>query len=136
MVSGGWLLVATDGFGWLRIVLDSFRWFRVICCFSSYAVGILTVVFERIASTFNKSGATRAVAPDISKAFDRVWHAGLLHKVSLMELMARCLALLRLFSVIDWFDWFWLGSLRNNIQLMLVFRKAYSWSYTFPTMHQ
>ena len=27
------------------------------------------------------SGATRAVAIDISKAFDRVWHAGLLHKL-------------------------------------------------------
>ena len=25
-------------------------------------------------------GATQAVAPDISKGFDRVWHAGLLHK--------------------------------------------------------
>ena len=30
---------------------------------------------------FNKSGATRAVALDISEAFDRVWHAGLLHKL-------------------------------------------------------
>ena len=30
---------------------------------------------------FNKSGATRAVALDISKPFDRVWHAGLLHKL-------------------------------------------------------
>ena len=27
------------------------------------------------------SGATRAVALDISKAFERVWHAGLLHKL-------------------------------------------------------
>ena len=42
---------------------------------------LLTVVSDRIARAFNKSGATRAVAPDISKAFDRVWHAGLLHKL-------------------------------------------------------
>ena len=34
-----------------------------------------------IARAFNRSGATRAVALDISKAFDRVWHAGLLHKL-------------------------------------------------------
>ena len=42
---------------------------------------LLTVVSDRIARAFNRSGATRAVALDISKAFDRVWHAGLLHKV-------------------------------------------------------
>ena len=35
---------------------------------------------DRIARAFNRSGATRAVALDISKAFDRVWHSGLLHK--------------------------------------------------------
>ena len=42
---------------------------------------LLTVVSDRIARALNKSGATRAVALDISKAFDRVWHAGLLHKL-------------------------------------------------------
>ena len=42
---------------------------------------LLTVVSDRIARTFNSSGATRAVTLDISKAFDRVWHAGLLHKL-------------------------------------------------------
>ena len=36
---------------------------------------------DRVARDFNRSGATRAVALDISKAFDRVWHAGLLHKL-------------------------------------------------------
>ena len=41
---------------------------------------LLTVVSDRIARAFNRSGATRAVALDISKSFDRVWHAGLLHK--------------------------------------------------------
>ena len=34
---------------------------------------LLTVVSDRIAKAFNRSGATRAVALDISKAFDRVW---------------------------------------------------------------
>ena len=42
---------------------------------------LLTVVSDRIARAFNRSGATRAVALDISKAFDRVCHAGPLHKL-------------------------------------------------------
>ena len=42
---------------------------------------LLTVVSDRIARAFNRSGATRAVALNISKAFDRAWHAGLLHKL-------------------------------------------------------
>ena len=42
---------------------------------------LLTVASDRIAKAFNRSRATRAVALDISKAFDRVWHAGLLHKL-------------------------------------------------------
>ena len=51
----------------------------LVGCFLSTA-DILTVVSDRIAKAFNRSGGTRAVALDISKAFDRVWHAGLLHK--------------------------------------------------------
>ena len=42
---------------------------------------LLTVVSDRIVRAFNRSEATRAVSLDISKAFDRVWHAGLLHKL-------------------------------------------------------
>ena len=42
---------------------------------------LLTVVSDRISRAFNRSEATEAVALDISKAFDRVWHAGLLHKL-------------------------------------------------------
>ena len=42
---------------------------------------LLTVVSDRIARAFNRSGATRAVALDISKAFGRVWQAGLLQKL-------------------------------------------------------
>ena len=42
---------------------------------------LLTVVSDRIDRAFNRSGATRALVLDISKAFDRIWHAGLLHKL-------------------------------------------------------
>ena len=38
------------------------------------------MVYDRIARVFNRSGATRAVVLDISKAFHLVWHAGL-HKL-------------------------------------------------------
>ena len=48
---------------------------------SRSTANLLTVVSDRIARAFNRSGATRAVALDISKAFDRVWHTGLLHKL-------------------------------------------------------
>ena len=40
-----------------------------------------TIASDRITRAFNRSGASRAVALDISKAFDRVWHADLLHKL-------------------------------------------------------
>ena len=41
---------------------------------------LLTVVSDGIAWAFNRCGATRAVALNMSKAFDGVSHAGLLHK--------------------------------------------------------
>ena len=44
-------------------------------------VDLLKIVSDRIARAFNRSKTTQAVALGISKAFDRVWHAGLLHKL-------------------------------------------------------
>ena len=85
---------------------------------------LLTVVSDRIARAFNRSGATRAVALDISKAFNRVWHARLFTNLSLMEFQVRYSALFLLFSVIDDFEWFWMESLHKNIQLMREFLKA------------
>ena len=54
---------------------------------SSLVIGLLDqlqiflVVSDRIVRAFNRFGATRDVALDISNAFDRVWHADLLHKL-------------------------------------------------------
>ena len=42
---------------------------------------LLTVVSNRIARAFNRSGITQAVALDIFKTFNRVLHAGL-HKLN------------------------------------------------------
>ena len=83
---------------------------------------LLTVVSDRIARAFNRYGATQAVALDISKAFDRVWHAGLLH--NLKSYQVRYLALFLLFLVRGGFGLFLMGNLHKNIQLMLVFLKG------------
>ena len=40
-----------------------------------------TVLSDRVARVFSRSGTTRIVALDIPKAFDRVWHTGLLHRL-------------------------------------------------------
>ena len=79
---------------------------------------LLTVVSDRIARAFNRSGATRAVALDISKAFDRVWHAGLLHKLKSYGISGQ------IFGLISSFLLFWMESLHKNIQLMQEFLKA------------
>ena len=82
---------------------------------------LLTVVSDRIARSFNRSGTTRAVAPDISKAFDMLVF---FTNLSLMEFQVRYLALFLLFSVIDDSEWFWMESLHKSIQLMREFLKA------------
>ena len=51
---------------------------------------------------FSRSGITGTVRLDISKAFDRVWHDGLI------EFQVRHLALFLLFSVLNSFKWFWM----------------------------
>ena len=65
------------------------------CLFSDFQHGfrsswstadLLAVVFDRIARDFNRFGATCAVVLDISNAFDRIWHAGLLYKLESWEI--------------------------------------------------
>ena len=58
---------------------------------------LLTVVSDRIARAFNRSGPTWAVALDISKAFDRVWHAGLLHELKSYGILCQIFGLISSF---------------------------------------
>ena len=56
---------------------------------------VLTVAPDRIARAFNRSRAIWAVALDTSKAFNRVWHAGLLHKLKSYGLSGQIFGLTR-----------------------------------------
>lgn len=58
---------------------------------------LLTVITDRIYSALNKSGEARAVALDISKAFDKVWHAGLLKKLVAYGIKGPLLQIIRSF---------------------------------------
>ena len=67
--------------------------FQYGCRSSRSTARLLTVVSDRIARAFNRSRATRAVLLIISKAFDRVCHAGLLHKLKSSGISVRYWAL-------------------------------------------
>ena len=80
---------------------------------------LLTVVSNRVATVFKRSGTTQAlhlIYPRFFKEFGMLVFFTIL---SLMEFYVRYLSLFLLFSVIDSFEWFWMGSLHKNIQLML-----------------
>ena len=52
---------------------------------------------DRIARAFNSFEGTLAVALDISKAFDRVRHGGLLHKVRFYRISGQIFGLISSF---------------------------------------
>ena len=58
---------------------------------------ILTVISDRISRSLDVSLETRTVALDISKAFDKVWHKGLLLKLRSYGISGKILSLLKSF---------------------------------------
>ena len=64
---------------------------------SQLTADLLTVVSDRIARAFNRSGAIQTMALDISKAFDRFWHAGLLHKLKSYRISGQVFGLISSF---------------------------------------
>ena len=69
---------------------------------SQSTADLLTVVSDRIARRFNRSGATWAVALDISKVFDRVWHADLFHKLKSYRISGQIFGLISSFLSNKW----------------------------------
>ena len=91
---------------------------------SQSTADLLTVVSDRIARAFNRSGATRAMALDISKVFAGFRMVVYFTNLGLGEFQVRYLALFLLFSVVDGCEWFWMESLHRSIQLVLEFLKG------------
>ena len=77
---------------------------------------LLTVVSDRIARGFNRSGATRDVALDISKLFTGFGMLVFFTNLIQMEYQLRYLTLFLFFSIIDSFSWFWMESIQKNIR--------------------
>ena len=69
---------------------------------SSQSTVYLTIVSDRIARAFNRSGASRAVTLDISKAFDKVWHADLLDKLESYGISGQIFGLISSFLSSRW----------------------------------
>ena len=65
---------------------------------------ILTVVSDKISRAFNRSRVTQAVAHDIPIAFERVWHACFLHKLSSYEISSQVFGLISSFLSYRWLD--------------------------------
>ena len=101
--------------------------FYLQCCFrSSWSTAdLLTNVSGRTDRIFSKSGVTWAVALDVCKAFDRVWHTSPLHKQKSYEISLKLFGHIKYFLKNKWLLFsFWMGSLAKCIQLILEFLKA------------
>ena len=85
---------------------------------------LLTVVSDRIARAFNRSGNTQDLALDISKDFDSGWRTGLLHKLKSYGISGQIFGLISSFCSNAWH---WISSqCWSSLRL-------HSWSYNFPT---
>ena len=69
---------------------------------------------DRIARAFHRSGATRAVALDVSTDFEEFGMLVFFTYLSVIECRVSYLALIPLFSAIGSFRYFWMGILQGS----------------------
>ena len=103
---------------------------------SCSTANVLTVVTDKIKRVFNRSGTTWTVALDISKAFGRIWHPGVLHELNAHVIWGQ--VFLPDF-VISWYQYgfrlAWTERVCKIIWPMPVFLKALFLVLLFPTIH-
>ena len=89
---------------------------------SSMFLGLLDQLIELLGllTDFDLLELLHLIYPRLSTWFDMLIF---FINLSLIEFQVRSLPCFCLFSVIDVFGWFWMGSLQNNVQLVLEFLK-------------
>ena len=91
---------------------------------SQSSADLQTVVSDRIARAFNRSGTTQTVVVTYPRLLMGFGMLVFFTNLRFMELQARYLVLFLLFLVVDGFGWFWMEGLHKNFHLMLDFPKA------------
>ena len=75
-------VLINKGAHWLSWLSASSIWqMQYGFCHSRSIGDLLFYLTEHVSRVLNSQGESRSVALDISKAFDKVWHQGLLHKL-------------------------------------------------------
>ena len=123
-----WLVKFLKNFKIIVYLLDKLGLFLIF----SMVLGLLNqlqilwqlYLIELTGLYFNRSGTTQTIALDISKAFDRVWHACLFRKLKFYGISGQICDHISSFLRTDGFKWFWMRILHKYIQWMLEFRKA------------
>ena len=115
-----WLVESLKNFWVINLLIILIMWpfFSFSVIFRSYfsTADLLTVKFDIVGRAFNWSGGTRALVLNIyPRLFTEFIMLVFFTDLSLLEFQIEYLALFRLFSVKDDFEWFWIESLRRNI---------------------
>ena len=71
----------------------------------------------------------------ISKAFDRVWHVGLLHKLNFYGISGQIFGLISSFLSNKWLQVVLDGKSSQKSSYCRSSSRLHFWSYFFPTMH-
>ena len=134
-----WLVKFLKNFKIIVYLLDKLGLFLIF----SMVLGLLNqlqilwqlYLIELTGLYFNRSGTTQTIALDISKAFDRVWHACLFRKLKFYGFQVRYVTIFLLFleqTVSSGFGWEFFTSISSECWSSA---KLHFWSYTFPTIH-
>ena len=81
-------------------------------------VNQLVQIYHMMCDALDKQKEVRLVFCDISKAFDRVWHDGLIHKLECLGIRGNLLIWLT--YIIDNKEWLWEVNIHHGVPFRLV----------------